>query len=504
MQNNVLSYLNEIVEKVPNKVAYSTGEEGVTFREVYEQSRAIGMYLHNREIYKEPVVVFMNKHPKTLVAFLGVITGGNYYVPIDAEMPEIRINLILENVKSKLIICDEQTVEIAKKFPFDGAIVTYDQLCKETIDDSVLKNIYDRSVDTDPIYVVFTSGSTGIPKGVIACHRSVIDYIESLSEVLGFDEETVFGNQSPLYMDACLKEMYPVLKFGATAYLIPKELFMFPIKLVEYLNRYKINTLCWVVSALTMISTFGTFKTVVPSYLRLIAFVSEVFPIKQFNKWKEVVPNAKYVNLYGPTEGTGVCCYYVVDRDFEPGDKLPVGKPFRNTEILLLNEKNERAAQGEEGEIYIRGTSVTLGYYNDADRTKDSFVQNPLHSHYPELVYKTGDIGRYNELGELEFVSRKDYQIKHMGQRIELGEIEANVNLLEGIDQVGCVYDNIKNKIVLYYVGALEEKELTLALKEKLPRYMIPNSTIRLDKMPMTTNGKIDRVELKNRCQKKK
>ena len=504
MQNNVLSYLNEIVEKVPNKVAYSTGEEGVTFREVYEQSRAIGMCLHNRKIYKEPVVVFMNKHPKTLVAFLGVITGGNYYVPIDAEMPEIRINLILENVKSKLIICDEQTVEIAKKFPFDGEIVTYDELCKEMVDDTVLKNIYDRSVDTDPIYVVFTSGSTGIPKGVIACHRSVIDYIESLSEVLGFDEETVFGNQSPLYMDACLKEMYPVLKFGATAYLIPKELFMFPIKLVEYLNQYKINTLCWVVSALTMISTFGTFKTVVPEYLRLIAFVSEVFPIKQFNKWKEVVPNAKYVNLYGPTEGTGVCCYYVVDREFEPGDKLPVGKPFRNTEILLLNEKNERAVQGEEGEIYIRGTSVTLGYYNDADRTKDSFVQNPLHSHYPELVYKTGDIGRYNELGELEFVSRKDYQIKHMGQRIELGEIEANVNLLEGIDQVGCVYDNIKNKIVLYYVGALEEKELTLALKEKLPRYMIPNSTIRLDKMPMTTNGKIDRVELKNRCQKKK
>ena len=336
-----------------------------------------------------------------------------------------------------------------------------------------------------------------------ACHRSVIDYIEHLSEVFEFDENTVFGNQTPLYVDACLKEIYPTLKFGATTYLIPKSLFMFPVQIVEFLNNHKINTICWVVSALTMISAFGTFKTIVPEYLKLIAFASEVFPIKQFNIWRSVLPNAKYINLYGPTEGTGICCYYIVDREFTPGQVIPIGKPFRNTEIILLNDKNERAEAGESGEICIRGTSLTLGYYNNFEKTNEVFVQNPLNPFYPELIYKTGDIGRYNELGELEFISRKDHQIKHMGHRIELGEIEVNVNMLEEIKMAGCIYDDVKNKIVLYYVGEIDEKDLAVSLKDKLPRYMIPNSIIRLDQMPTTMNGKIDRVVLKNNYQKR-
>lgn len=278
---------------------------------------------------------------------------------------------------------------------------------------------------------------------------------------------------------------------------------MFPIKLVEFINEYKINTLCWVVSAFTMISAFGTFKTVVPKFVHTIAFVSEVFPIKQFNRWKEVLPNAKYVNLYGPTEGTGVCCYYEVDREFSLEERIPVGKPFKNTQILLLDEEGKQVPKGAEGEICIRGTSVVLGYYNDAEKTANSFVQNPLHSFYPEAIYKTGDIGRYNERGELEFVSRKDYQIKHMGQRIELGEIEVNVNMLDGIKQAACVYDDKKNKIVLYYVGTVESGDLAVSLKASLPRYMIPNNIIKLEQIPMTSNGKIDRVTLKNMAQKK-
>lgn len=499
MQTHVLDYLSEAVKRVPEKMAYSDGTEELCFREVYEQSRAIGTFLHNSGIFREPVVIFMSKHPKTIAAFYGVIYGGNYYVPIDVEMPEGRIRLILQNVKAKIMICDAEMLEIAQKFDFDGRIAVYDEICKTEANENALQEIYDKTIDTDPIYIVFTSGSTGIPKGVTACHRSVIDYIEHLSEALGFDESTVFGNQAPLYMDACLRELFGTLKFGAAAYLIPRELFMFPIKLVEFLNEHEINTVCWVVSALTIISSFGTFKTIVPKYLRLIAFVSEVFPIKQFNLWKEVVPNARYINLYGPTEGTGVCCYYEVDREFGPGDVIPIGRPFRNTEIILLNDQNERAAQGEDGEICIRGTSLTLGYYNDREKTMEAFVQNPLNSFYPELIYRTGDIGRFNERGELEFVSRRDYQIKHMGHRIELGEIEANVNMLDGIKMSGCIYDKTKNKIVLYYVGEMDEKALAAVLKEKLPRYMMPNRTIRLDTMPFTANGKIDRVALTKR-----
>ncbi len=501
MQNHVLDYLTEIVQKKPDKLAFSDGSKGLTFLQVYEQSRSVASFLHKEGIYKEPVVIFMKKSPAQIAGFFGVITAGDYYVPIDEEMPASRIQLILENVQSKLILCDEKTAPIAKTFAFEGKIALYEEISKFPVNENALKEIYDAAIDTDPIYIVFTSGSTGVPKGVAACHRSVIDYIEQLSEVLEFNENTVFGNQTPLYFDACLKELYPTLKFGATTYLIPHELFRFPVDLVNFLNEYQINTVCWVVSALTMISAFGTFQTVVPKFLHTIAFGSEVFPIKQFQLWRKALPDAAFTNLYGPTEGTGMCCYYRVKKEFSQGDVIPIGRPFKNTEILLLKEDNTLAKPGEAGEICIRGTSVTLGYYNNPEKTAEVFVQNPLNHAYPELIYRTGDIGKRNDEGDLLFVSRKDYQIKHMGHRIELGEIEANVNQLEEIKIAGCIYDEKKSRIVLYYVGDLDKRALAMRLKEKLPRYMMPNALIALEEMLFTANGKIDRVTLKKMYQ---
>ena len=246
-----------------------------------------------------------------------------------------------------------------------------------------------------------------------------------------------------------------------------------------------------------MISAFKTFDKVVPEYLHTIAFGSEVFPIKQFKIWRSVLPNAKFTNLYGPTEGTGMCCYYHVEREFELDEVIPIGVPFKNTEILLLNEKDELVKDGEVGEMCIRGTSVTLGYFNNPEKTKESFVQNPLNHAYPEIIYRTGDLGKRNERGELLFVSRKDYQIKHMGHRIELGEIEANTNALDEIKISGCIYDSEKGKIVLYYVGDITPAELLNKLKDRLPRYMIPNKVNQLENMVFTANGKIDRVTLK-------
>lgn len=498
MQNNVLKYLNEIVTKKPDKLAYSDGENGLTFKEVYDQSRSIGSYLVSKGVVKKPVVIFMKKSPWEIAAFFGTVTAGDYYVPIDEEMPAGRIQLILDNVQTPVIICDETTVEIAKQFQVNNCeIVLYKDLIQFPVNDAAIDEIYRKALDTDPIYIVFTSGSTGIPKGVCACHRSVIDYIEQLSEILSFNEDTVFGNQAPLYFDACLKELYPTLKFGATTYLIPKSTFSIPVNLVNYLNEHKINTICWVVSALTMISAFGTFKTVKPEYLHTIAFGSEVFPIKQFKLWREALPNATFTNLYGPTECTGMCCFYRVNKEFEDGDVIPIGHPFPNREILLLDNEGKLVPQGEQGEICVRGTALTLGYYNDPERTAAAFVQNPLNTAYPELIYKTGDIGRIGDDGELYFVSRKDFQIKHMGHRIELGEIEVNVDMLPGVKMAACIYDKEKSKIVLFYVGDVDEKELIVSMKSKLPRYMLPNRTVRLEDMPLTANGKIDRQTLK-------
>lgn len=500
IQTNILEYLEKTVKEVPDKTAYTDGKHGLTFAEAFRYSRAIGSYLSREGFYREPVVIYMKKSPEAVAAFYGAVYGRCFYVPFDEEMPEYRVSLILETLKPRLMICDAYTEKKLAKIGFSGRTLRFEDAVKTEIRDEKLAEIREASMDTDPIYIVFTSGSTGVPKGVAACHRSVLDYVENLSKVLGFNRETVFGNQSPLYFDACLKELYPTMMFGATTYLVPKSLFMFPVKLVEYLNENQINTVCWVVSALTMISSMGTFDKVVPKYLHTVAFGSEVFPIKQFNLWRQALPKAQFTNLYGPTECTGMSCYYRVNREFGPDDVIPIGRPFKNTEILLLNDEDQLAGEGETGEICIRGTCVTLGYYRNPEKTKEVFVQNPLNDCYPELIYRTGDIGRYNEFGELVFVSRKDHQIKHMGHRIELGEIEVHVNQMAGIRMSCCVYDKEREKIVLFYVGDAEGKDIIKALKEKLPRYMIPNLVEKIEEMPFTANGKLNRMELKNRC----
>lgn len=495
--NNLLEYLDMAVERVPDKTAFSDGEAGITFREMDSRARSVGTVLAGRGIYREPVVVYMKKHPDMINAFFGVLMSGCYYVPIDEEMPVYRIALIMETVRPRAVICDETTLERAKETAKDADILLYAELLAEEPHEEMLSEIRRKALDIDPCYIVFTSGSTGVPKGVAACHRSVIDYIETLSEVLEFDGDTVFGNQTPLYFDACLKEIYPTLKYGATTYLIPKQLFSFPVKLVEFLNAHRINTICWVVSALTIVSSFGTFDEIRPEYLKRVAFGSEVFPAKQLNLWRKAVPQATFTNLYGPTEATGMCCYYRVERDFEPGEPVPIGGPFRNTEILLLTKEGRPAGEGEEGEICVRGTSVTLGYFRNPERTAESFVQNPLCTAYPEVIYRTGDLARRNERGELIFLSRMDDQIKHMGHRIELGEIEAVAAERDGVRSVCAVFDPDRRKIGLYYTGDAEERQLSAELREILPRYMLPHSVLRLSAMPYTPNGKVDRKLLK-------
>ena len=496
---NILEYLEETVNRCPEKTAFADEDSSLTFRQLYEQCRSIGTVLAGQKRKGQPVVVFMRKTPAAIAAFLGVIYAGCFYVALDEEMPRHRIELILQTVHADVVVCDDTTQPLVREYGFEGQVFLYGDLASAGEDPAVLRQIREQQTDVDPIYAVFTSGSTGVPKGVLACHRSVIDYIENLSSVLEFDSETVYGNQAPFYFDAALKEIIPTMKFGASTFIIPKSLFMFPVKLVEFLNEHRINTLCWAASALTLVSSFKTFDKIRPEYVKRVVFVGEVFPIKQLNLWKQALPDALYVNLYGPTETTGVCCYFRVDREFALEETLPVGRPFHNTTVFLLSEEGTLTPPGEVGEICVKGTCLTLGYYNNPEKTRESFVQNPLNSSYPEIIYKTGDLGRYNERGELCYVSRKDYQIKHMGHRIELGEIEVVVNMHKGIRTNCCIFDDIKKKIVLYYVGDATRAEVAAFTKEKLPRYMFPNVITQLPAMPYTPNGKIDRVFLKNK-----
>ncbi len=494
MRTNILEYLEETAKRVPDKTAISGETGSLSFGVLQDAAQRVGSCLLAHGVTKAPVVVLMPKRPETIAAFLGAIYAGCYYVPLDTEMPRQRMDLILQRLDPGILVCDKSTERLARELNFLGPVIPYDRATQYAVDKPGLRGIRRGQLDIDPIYIVFTSGSTGIPKGVVGCHRAVMDYIEAFCEVMGFDEHTVFGNQTPLYFDAYLKEIIPTLKYGASMELIPKRLFLSPLRLVEYLNEKKINTLCWVVSALTMISSFRTFEKVKPRYLKTVAFASEVFPIRQLKLWREALPEARFINLYGPTETTGICCYYEVDREFSEEETLPIGQPFRNTEILLLDEHNQ---PGRRGEICIRGTRLTLGYYREEDRTAASFVRNPLNGLYPETIYRTGDLGERNDRGELMFLGRKDSQIKHMGHRIELGEIEVAASAMEQISAACCVYNG--QKICLFYTGGVAMAALSAWLRQKLPRYMIPQVFHRLSAMPLTPNGKIDRNLLKQR-----
>ena len=499
---NVLEYLDEIAARLPEKAAYCDNHLQLTFAETDQRSRAVGSALAAQGFYGEPVVVFMEKGPAAVSAFFGTVRAGCFYVPLDEEMPRHRIELIFELLQPHAVIYDQSTKAALEGLDFHGTALDYDELIQFKIDEIALQKIRNRAIDTDPIYVVFTSGSTGKPKGVAACHRSVIDYVENLASVLKIDENTIFGNQAPLYVDACLKELYPTLMFGAQTWFVPKAYFSFPLKLIEFLNAKRVNTVCWVASAFTMVAALRILDEVRPAHLRTIAFGSEVFPVKQLNAWLKACPQARFFNLYGPTEATGMSCYYELPAGtvYTQGDKIPIGGPFRNTDVFLLDEENRRIEQpGLPGEICIRGTCLTLGYYADPERTAQSFTQNLSHNRYDEKIYKTGDLAQYSETGELLFLSRKDYQIKRAGYRIELGEIESAAHSVDGLHAACCLFDDEKKKIVLCYAGTILRVDLTEALKSKLPQYMMPNVFHPIDVMPLTPNGKIDRNGLKER-----
>lgn len=495
---NILEFLENTAPKFGGKTAFADETESLSFTELLSLSKAGGSLLAGRGIYRQPVAVFMDKAPRTIAAFFAVMYAGCCYVPLERSMPRHRLRMILQRLEPQAIICDEASAGLASELGWGDKLISCAELFAAEVNEEALAGIRAKCIDTDPAYIVFTSGSTGVPKGVTACHRSVIDYANALCPVIGAAEDSRFAMQVPLYVDACMKEVLSVIKCGSTAFLMQQSLFMSPLRVLDFLNRHDINTVCWVASALTLVSGLGAFEEGRPEYLRTVCFGSEVFPVKQLHLWQRACPGARFINLYGPTEATGMSFYFVVDRDFAEGEPIPVGRPFDNTDFLLLREDDTEAPAGETGEICIRGTAVSLGYFDDPERTAAVFTQNPLNSHYPETIYRTGDLGRLNERGELVFISRKDSQIKNMGHRIELGEIESCACLCEGVESACCLFIKEKSKLYLYYMGAADEKSVQRRLRAELPRYMVPSGLYRMEILPLLPNGKIDRNSLMN------
>jgi len=490
---NLTEYLDNTAAKYADKPAFIDTDKTMTFSMLRTAALKIASALNASGYRREAVAVLMNRGADMIAAFFGVLYAKCFYVPMDPELSKHRVRGILASVQPRAIICCEATRGFTEELSTDSDILLYDALTDSEPADIPVPD--SGGIDTDLAYIVYTSGSTGAPKGIAASHRNVIDYIEDLSHILRVSEGTIFGSQTPLYVDACLKEVYTTVRSGATTVIIPKALFTTPVKLIEFLNAHKINSVCWVVSALTMISGFGTLSRLKPEFLELVAFGSEVFPPAQFALWREALPEARFINLYGPTETTGMCCYYEIT-DLPQG-AIPIGRAFPNTDVFILGPDGKAVTEpGAEGEIYIRGSRVASGYYRDKERSAAAFVQNPLQNDYREIVYRTGDIAKYNEDGDIVYISRRDHQIKHMGYRIELSEIEAFASAQPGVAQTCAIYDREKDRIILYYSGFADEAGLYAAFKNEMPKYMMPARVRHIEEIPLTVNGKIDRIQL--------
>lgn len=503
--NSAVKLLDRAAQKYGNKIAISDEWGEISFIDLQKKGKAIGTALAKTTpagYMKAPVMVYLRKSISCLVCFMGAMYSANPYVPTAYDMPANRIQKIVDSLEGRgHIITDAEGMETLKtmNIPESMSVHIYEEILKTETDEPLIEKTLSASVDTDPIYIMFTSGSTGAPKGVTVPHRGVIDYAIWVAETFHITKDSVLGNQAPFYFDNSIFDIYSCLLTGAKMIIIPETLFMFPLKLPEFVRDNDITTIFWVPTVMINVANSGVLSEIEMPKLRNVVFCGEVMPNTQLNIWRHTQPQCTYANLYGPTEISDVCTYYIADREFKDSDPLPIGKACENMRIIILNEKNEIAKTNEQGEICVIGTGVSLGYWNNKEITDKAFMQNPVNPYYEERIYRTGDLAYVNDEGLIMYLGRMDNQVKVKGNRIELGEIENAAMCVNNVKGACAVFDDENQRIVLF-VESTEEMKLrkfNLELRKFIPSYMLPSKLIVMESFPHTANDKIDRVTLK-------
>ena len=500
MIKTVTDYLEQTVRRLPDKIAFADDIRAITFAELRREARGVGQTLADRGLFRRPVAVYMDKCVEYISAMLGVTYSGNFYTALDAHMPVARIRKIMDTLEPAVILTDEAHEEAARGFAGDAEVLLYAGASAAEPSDEVLAEVRGRILRTDIMFVLFTSGSTGVPKGVTMLHGAAIPYAEWGSEKFSLDEQTVFAQQVPLYFVASCFEIFHTLRNGCTTYLVSREAFSFPTLLMSFLQEKKINFVVLVPSVMCMVANFDALEEPRAEYLRTVIFGGEAMPGKQMNQWRRAYPDVDFYNIYGLTETLDDSIYFYVDREMDETEPMPIGRSCEHMDFFLADDDGRRiplSEAGTIGEICARGPSLAAGYYKDPAATARVFVQDPDNDAYPDVVFHTGDLARYNDRGEIVYICRKDFQIKHMGNRIELGEIEAAASALSGVERCCCLHDGERDLIVLFYAGEAGTEAVLPALRRALPDYMVPNRLSRMEELPLNFNGKVDRAKLK-------
>lgn len=502
---NILWSLEQTAEKYEDRVAVSDVNQEMTWKGLVKKAQVIGAELSKKVQPGNPIPVLLEKSSETLAVMLGIVYAGCFYVPVNPMNPAERLRKIMEKLEPEVIISDEKGKEqleavgvgLEEKvigpetlLPTIGTDLSEEQRSK-------LEQIQGQWKETDALYGIFTSGSTGTPKAIVVSHGAVSRFVRHFTEIFEITSEDVIGNQAPFDFDVSVKDIYSSIMTGAQLVLIPKEYFSTPPRLLDYLCDKKVTNLTWAVSALTLVSALKGLNYRVPESVKRVMFSGEAMPPKQLRIWQEKLPDAKFVNLYGPTEITCNCTYFPIERQYEDSEKIPAGKAFPGRRVILVDEEGKQLTEpGVQGEICSAGESLANGYYKEPEQTAEKFVLYPVDG-TEQRMYRTGDLGSYDEEGNIVFAGRKDFQIKHMGYRIEPGEIEAAIGALPEIHACVCIYLETTDEILLFYQGKIKQESLSAAVSGKLPAYMRPNKFIRIRQMPYNSNGKVNRKLLK-------
>jgi amino acid adenylation domain-containing protein len=510
--------LTQSAARYPDNPAVWALGRSLTYSELDRKSNQLARLLRSRGIKKgDRVGLYSPKSVDVLAGMFGILKAGGVYIPMDVQQPAQRAAYLIDNCEMKAVIGSGAAIQGLQSFPVKSvefAVVLDDVevpgATQELAPWSSLAALpsepvaYFQQTTTDLAYILYTSGSTGQPKGVMISHQNALTFVNWCAQTFSVRPEDRLSNHAPLHFDLSVFDVFNAIEAGASVHMVPPNVAPFPASLANFIESQGITVWYSVPSALILLILHASTQLQGLKNLRLVLFAGEIFPMKYLRRLADLLPEVDLYNLYGPTE-TNVCTYYRVVRTLlETQERLPIGKACENTEVFAVDENDGIAGRGQQGELYVRGPGVTSGYWGDAEKTQKTCIPNRFEPNFREYVYRTGDlVTLLDEEGNYDFQGRRDSMIKSRGYRIELGEIEAAMLSHPGVqeaialplpdEEVGA---RIKAIIAPHSKDSITTAALLQHCSLRIPKYMLPELIEFRDSLPKTSTGKIDRVRL--------